>query len=226
VVSVLVASVLVVLSISLTRLSPLWWRTIQASDPATIVAAETIENDVVNVVYAVRGEQADVWAVAFRAPAANAWLNTRFAQWLANADAEFEWPEEISDLQVEFDDGLIHIGVLLRADERSQVLSVSLRPEIRADGSLWVRVESAFVGRLPIPAGWIVDRAGEHWPEVLPTRLHELPETAHLLAALAGDGPLHSDPVLDLGDGRRVRLLGLAPERGQLRITCRTEFEE
>lgn len=223
---VLIASVLVVVSLGLTRLSPTWWRTVHAHDPATAAAAETIENEVVNKVYAVRVEPADAWAVALRAPDANAWLNTRFEQWLANADAEFAWPEEISDLQVEFDDGLIQVGVLVRGAERTQVLSASLRPEFRSDGSLWVRVESMMVGRLPIPAGWIVDRAGEHPPDLLPTHLFEQPEVTHILAALAGDGPLVADPVLDLGDGRRVRLLGLTAERGRLRITCRTEFEE
>ena len=223
---VLLASVLVVVSIGLTRLSPTWWRTVHADDPATAEAAETIENEVVNLVYAVRGEPADVWAVALRAPDANAWLNTRFEQWLANADAEFAWPEEISDLQVEFDDGLIQVGVLVRGAERTQVLSASLRPEFRGDGSLWVRVESMMVGRLPIPAGWIVDRAGENPPDMLPTHLFEQPEVTDILAALAGDRPLVGDPVLDLGDGRRVRLLGLTAERGRLLITCRTEFEE
>ena len=223
---VLVASVVVVVSIGLARMAPTWWRTIRPNDQATIDAAESIENDVVNTAYRLRTESEEPWAVALRAPDANAWLNTRLGQWLANADAEFEWPDELRDLQVEFDEGLVHIGLLVREGERSQVLSASLRPEIREDGSLWVRVESMALGRLPIPAGWVVGRADEHWPEALPARLLEQPMTQRVLSALTGDEPLQADPVLDLGDGRRVRLLDIDPVQGQLRVTCRTEFEE
>lgn len=223
---VLVASVLVLIAIGLVRMSPTWWRTTNPDDPATIQTAEDIENDIVNVIYEVRETPAETWAVVLRAPDANAWLNTRFEQWLTNADAEFIWPEEIGDIQVEFDEGLIHIGVQVDSNEKSQVLSATLRPEFGDDGSLWVRAESAFVGRLPIPADWVVGRADAHWPDVLPARLLEEPLTQSVLGALIGRAPLAADPVFDLGDGRRVRLLALIPEQGKLRITCRTEFEE
>jgi hypothetical protein len=223
---VLLASVLVLLSISLAGMTPDWWRTIRTSDPETIRAAEAIENDLANVIYAVRAGEGDVWAVTLRAPDANAWLNTRFAQWLANADAEFEWPEEICDPQAEFDDGLIHLGVRVVRGDKTQVLAASLRPSFDDQGALWVSVESISVGRLPIPSGWVVDRAGDFWPEVLPARLLEDPTALRILDALAGRAPLDPEPALDLGDGRRVRLLNLQPEKGRLRITCRTEYVE
>ena len=223
---VLTASLLVLLSIGMVRMAPTWWRTTHPDDPVTIRAAEDIENDVVNVIYEVREAPAETWTVVLRAPDANAWLNTRLTQWLLNADAEFVWPEEIGDLQVEFDEGLIHLGVRVDRDEKSQILSATLRPSFDDDGSLWVRAESAFVGRLPIPANWVVGRADTHWPDILPTRLLEDPLTRHLLEALAGKTPLAANPVFDLGDGRWVQLLGLVPEQGKLRITCRTAFEE
>lgn len=221
---VLFASVAVLASISLARMAPGWWRTIRADDPGTIAKAEAIENDLANVLYEVRNEDASVWAVSLRAPDANAWLNTRFAQWLANADPEFRWPEEFQDPQAEFDDGLIHLGVRVVREGESQVLSASLRPTIDQHGALWVRVDSLHVGRLPVPEGWVVGRAGGMLSRVLPGRLLDDPAVAHILEALAGRLPLDDDPAFDLGDGRRVRLLGLQPERGKLRVTCRTEF--
>lgn len=223
---VIAASALVVVTIGLVRMSPDWWRTTHPDDPATIQMAEDIETDLVNVMYQVRGGDDETWSVTLRAPDANAWLNTRLVRWLGNADAEFEWPEEIGDVQVEFDRGLVHVGVRVDGADRPRVLSATLRPEFHADGSLWVRAESVFVGRLPIPAGWVVDRADAPWPDVLPARLLEQPLTNHVLDALAGGVALDDDPVLDLGDGRRVRLLGLVCEQGRLRMTCRTEFEE
>lgn len=221
---VLLATLLIVVSLGMARMAPEWWRTIHPGDPATIEAAEAIENDLANVVYAARPQESDVWAVSLRAQDANAWLNTRFARWLANADAEFEWPDEVRDLQAEFDDGLIQLGVRVVKGDSSQVLSAALRPRFDEHGALWVSVESMYVGRLPIPSGWVVHRAAEFWPEVLPTRLLEDPDTGNILDALAGRVPLDPDPALDLGDGRRVRLLDLQPEQGRLRITCRTEF--
>lgn len=220
---VLLASGALVVSLGMARMAPDWWRTIRPADPETVEAAEAIENDLANVIYAARADGKDVWGVALRAPDANAWLNTRFEQWLANADAEFDWPDEVRDLQVEFDEGLVHVGVRVVQGERSQVLSASLRPSVDEQGRLWVSVDSMHVGRLPIPSGWVVHRAAEFWPEVLPARLLEDPATGQILEALAGRAPLEPEPTVNLGDGRRVRLLDLRPEQGRLRITCRTE---
>ncbi len=131
---VLTASVLVLLSIGMVRMAPAWWRTTHPDDPATIQTAEDIENDVVNVIYEVREAPTETWTVVLRAPDANAWLNTRLTQWLTNADAEFVWPEELNDLQVEFDAGLIHLGVRIDDGEKSQILSATLRPEFDDEG--------------------------------------------------------------------------------------------
>lgn len=223
---VLAASVLAVVAVGLARMAPPWWRTVRPDDPAAAEAAESVENDIVNAAYRVRPELGEAWAVALRARDANAWLNTRLEQWLVNADPEFVWPDELHDLQVEFDAGRVHIGVSVRDGERSQFFSATLRPEIREDGSLWAPVESMFLGRLPIPTTWVVERAGEHWPAALPSRVFDAPAAPTLLAVLSGEAPLRRDPSIDLGDGRWVRLVGIAPEEGLLRVTCRTEYEE
>jgi len=221
----LLACLLAAVGFTLVRQAPVWWRTTDPSDPATIRAGEEVENGVVNVMYEVRESAAAPWTVTLHAADANAWLNTRLSQWLANSDAEFEWPREIENVQVEFDDGLIQVGAQLNGRERVQILSATLRPEFRDDGALWVAAESVWVGRLPIPAGWIAERAGAIVGDVVPARLLENPDAAHLLSALAGERPLDDDPVIDLGDGRRVRLLDLAARRGRLIVQCRTEFE-
>ncbi|HZW11252.1 MAG TPA: hypothetical protein VFF69_15220 [Phycisphaerales bacterium] len=223
---VLGACVAAAVAASLVSQAPSWWRTTNPTDPATIRAGEEVENGVVNVIYEVRETPAAPWTVTLHAADANAWLNTRLGQWLANSDAEFEWPREVENLQVQFDDGLIQVGVQFNGGEREQILSATLRPEFRDDGSLWVAARSISVGRLPIPAGWIVERAGSIAEGVVPARVLEDPETARVLRALAGECPLDPDPVLELGDGRRVRVLRIAAERGRLLVQCRTEFEE
>jgi hypothetical protein len=212
------------IALTLANQAPSWWRTTDPSDPGTISAGEEVENGVVNVMYEVR-EAAEPWTVTLHAADANAWLNTRLAQWLANSDAEFEWPREIENLQVEFDEGLIQVGVQVHGRERSQILSATLRPKFH-DGALWIAAESVSVGRLPIPAEWIADRAGSIVGDVVPARLLDNPDAAHLLRALAGECALDENPAVDLGDGRRVRLLRLAAQRGRLIVQCRTEHGE
>ena len=226
VVLVLCATLLVLLATSLTRMSPGWWRSVRADDPRTAELAEAIENDLVNVMYKVRNEAEEPWSIGLRAADANAWLNTRLGQWLTNRDDNFVWPTQVQNVQVEFDRGLIYIGVELVRDERSQVLSATLRPEFHDDGSLWVRAESVMVGRLPLPADWILKQAESNWPDLLPTSALESPATRRLLDALAGIGPLATDPIVELGDGRRVRVLAMRSADSTLHLTLQTEFED
>lgn len=208
----------------LVRQAPAWWRTTDPDDPATIRAGEEVENGVVNVMYQLRDDPARPWMVTLHAADANAWLNTRLTQWLVNADPEFEWPSDIENVQVQFDEGLIQIGVRVGGVQRPQIVSATLRPEVRNDGSLWVAAQSVSVGRLPIPAAWVVDRAPAAAARVVPQRALEDPETLRLLRALAGENALESNPVVDLGDGRRVRLLRLSSKQGRLLVQCRTEY--
>jgi hypothetical protein len=49
-----------------------------------------------------------------------------------------------------------------------------------------------------------------------------LPQTREILAAFAGRVAVMRTPVIKIGDGRRVRLLGLEPKEGALYITCQT----
>ena len=211
---------------ALIGVAPTWWRQPDPTDPETVRKAETIESGVANAMYEVRADPLEPWTVTLRAPDANAWLNTRLEQWLANADAEFDWPSDVESLQVEFDDGLIQVGVQIRAGDHARIISATLRPQMHDDGSLWVSAETIHVGRLPIPAGWVAERAGSIAGEVMPRRLLETPEVDRLFRSLVGDRALDADPVMDLGDGRRVRLLAIETEEGRLSVTCRTELGE
>lgn len=223
---VLCATVLVLVVTSLARSAPSWWRSVRATDPATVARAESIENGLVNVMYEVRADASEPWSVGLRAADANAWLNTRLAQWLLNRDERFVWPEQVRNVQVEFDRGLVQVGVEYVRDERPQVISATLRPEFHEDGSLWVRAESVSIGRLPLPADWILGQAETAWPDLFASGSVEDPEVRRMLDALAGTGPLATDPRVSLGDGRRVRILGLHSSGSTLHLTMQTEFED
>lgn len=220
---VLVACVLAMVGLNLSHQSPTWWRSTRAEDPRTIAAGEQLETGVVNLMYGERPREP--WSVNLHAADANAWLNTRLSQWLANADETLAWPEEFEDVQVEFDEGLIHLGLRVGGADGSRIYTITLRPRIDESGSLWLTAQWVHVGRLPIPADWVLRGGDGPAEDILPRRVREHPELVALLEAMAGRRALREEPVLELADGRRVRLLRLASTDGRLHVQCQTELE-
>ena len=171
---------------------------------------------------------------------ANAWLNVRLERWLADQTEQgvidFRWPEAVKQVQVSFEDGRIHVGAKVNrpgADPgdrpRPQTVGASLRPEFGQDGSLWLTAERIEIGRLPVPAGWVLgsaSSAGEKQMGEVSDELAQLPETQKVIEAFKGERPVISKPVIKLADGRRVRLLSIEPKDGKLVITAQTEVRE
>lgn len=232
-----VVAVLVLLGISLTNARPQWWRSVNAADPRTIALAEEIESAVTRQLSLQRetdttpsapgGPQwrSREWSVAISASDANAWLNARLPQWLANRADEIRWPREIAEVQVDFNDGKVAVGARVVASGREQVLSATLVPEIRPDGTLWTSATWLHAGQLPVPASWIIARLLDPARSVLPEEVRDIPEAREMFQAFDGQGPLIATPIVKLGDGRRVRLLKILPRDGRLEITCRTEWK-
>lgn len=241
------------IALALTQERPQWWARVDPSDPSTIATAEAVENGIATAMTQVRrpvteDSESATWKVFITSDQANAWMNVRMKRWLEDqvesGNIALRWPPEIAEIQIRFegppragvDDGRgrILIGAMVERSPggsesvRPQTLSASLRPEFRADGSLWVTAETVSIGRLSLPAGWVLpDSSPEAPPEAIPEELAALPQTARVLEAFLGEHPVLSRPVIKLADGRRVRLVNIRPEddgaSGRLVITCRTE---
>jgi len=225
-------------SLLLVRGAPPWWRTIPPDTEPTARLAQQVENGVVSTLHQVRPTdeayvppaeghwRSTVWSVGLRASDANAWLNTRLPKWFANSSREARWPGDLEGVQVEFDDGRIHVGAQVSLGDRRRIISATLVPNVQPDGSLWMRATTVRLGRLPIPPSWVLG-GGEQVPAVkyVPEEFRELPETRQMFRAFIGRRPLLDHAVLPLEDGRQVRLLQLVPRDGRLRFTCRTEVD-
>ena len=222
---------------AMVRGSPTWWRQVDPSDPRTIAWAEAVHRAVGQHLTERRTAdpsrnpddpdaprwQSEPWSVRLEPHDANAWLNVELPRWLNASGDGHAWPNAFSQLQVEFREDQLFIGVRVEADGRSQVLSASLRPEVRADGSLWVPADWVHIGRLPIPAPWVLGEAEQRLPDLVPDELRRLPETRAMLRAFAGEHAIVQEPIVRLPDDRYVRLLNIRARHGRLEITCRTE---
>lgn len=214
---------------------PVWWRIVRKDDPKTAETALLIENSVWNQIYLSRemapaadAAAADLgpaaeWTVSLKAADANAWLNERLPKWLANQHEEAPWPKELEEVQVDFGDGLVRIGAKVRQPGQTRVLSATLQPDLRPDGTLWLPASWVSIGRLAVPADWVLQQAEQRKADFIPAELRDLPETVAMFRGFAGKSPIVQNAVVKLEDGRRVRLLKLRPVNGRLEITCRTE---
>ncbi len=222
---------------ALSRTAPSWWRTVRRDDPATIETAGDVEESLTTLLY--RGRPTDPsyrsgsgqpwrsvpWSFRIRASDANAWLNVRLRPWLANQEEDFVWPEEVSQLQVDFSDGRVHIGARVRIGDRDRILSATLDPAVDGDGSLWAPAHYVHVGRLSLPASWVLEEAEPGAAGYVPRDLRGMPEMHSVFRAFRGELPVTDEPVIQLGDGRRVRILGVRSEDGAIVVRCRTEVQ-
>lgn len=227
---------------SMTSSAPAWWRHTDASAPHTIERAMILENAIAShlslrrdsasdLSYSATGSvpegwRSDPWSVALKSEDANAWLNVRLPVWLAGENEHFEWPEEVSDLQVHFDAPHVRLGAKVRVRGSEKFLSATLTPDLREDGSLWVKADWVHLGRLPIPASWVLGEAEARVDDIIPDELRTLPEARSFFRVMAGEEPVAERPVVRLPDRRLVRLLRLQAERGWVEITCITELRE
>lgn len=197
--------------------------TATATEPATAAARESIA-PLATPVPSLNTPQR--WRMGIKAEDANAWLNLRLPKWLANQDESFTWPEEVRELQVDFRDQRLFVGARLVGGGRERVVSAQIAPEFHADGSLWMPAEWVMIGKLGVPASWLLSGEGDTLQDVqeeVPDDLRELPQTQGVLGAFAGRHAVMTNPVVRLGDGRRVRLLSLEAKDGTLIIECQTE---
>lgn len=223
------------LGYGLSRLPPAWW---SDATPSESGAGERLQNSVITQLHLSRptaaGRRADEpwlsdpWRVSIRAEDVNAWIAEELPGWLANREPPARWPAAVGSARVAFEDGRVIIGVRLEhggSARGSSVISATLVPEVRADGSIWARASWVRIGRLPAPAGWVVPRLREALRGSSSGR--GIGEGAEfVLRVLAGVEPVSRAGVIRLDDGRAVRLLSIEPRPGAVWITARTERGE
>jgi len=200
----------------LSQQRPEWWHEVPLDEP-TQVQAEQVENTVVSELSRARPAEAPgpyrsrEWQLEVSEEEANAWLATRLKGWVANRDGH--WPQAIDGVQVALEPGQVRVGIHLVQGGFDRVVTVTGLPEIR-DGGVWLNISGMALGGLPLPREFLLDQFGS---------MVRGDSTDDILAALEGQRPALDRPVIELDNGRLVRITGVRVDAGRLVLTCRTE---
>lgn len=203
------------------------------ADSGVVARAERLENAAAGEFSRIRPAadhhdgaeyRSDAWAVTIRDTDASAWLAARLPAWLGELEDGPQWPAEFSELQVRCEPGVLRVGVRYDGPRGGgRVLCVALRPRIDDSGAAWLEADAVQLGRLPLPAAWVIGAARADPGEVLPDAIAGFAAVGIVLDVARGVVPASPEPVVDLPDRRRVRLLGMTVRAGELELVCRTE---
>lgn len=242
----------VIVVVLMARQTPAWFQPpANPNDPQVMAMARRVENSIATVLTRIRTPDAlaanqpaslspDRWAIALSAADANAWLSARLPRWMETEyDPPLAWPKEVSAIQVAFENGRIYAGARLTgsgANEEGRVLTATIEPTFDGEGALWTPARTIGIGRMRVPAAMILSAgagtgpstshdeqgAGRHVSSGKPDDLADLPQTRRVLAAFAGRVPTLRNPVLKIGDGRKIKIVAIDAKDGRLIVTFET----
>lgn len=197
---------------------PAWWNPPQASDPVVRELADTVEMRVIEETHKVR-EPLDIWRVRVTEEQVNAWLSSKLHAWVEHEYGK-SWPPELGRVQVHFGEGAAHAGIEIFGDESdsAHIASAQCRLELTEDGALRVLTERVSLGRVALPST-NVEAISTFITERFPNTV-DIDALDQAIAILTGNEPI--DPVFELGDGRRVRLVEVELHDGEALLGCRT----
>ena len=191
---------------------PAWWPAPAVDQDAARTRAREIENTATRLASQVRNPD-EPWSVLLKQTDANTWLEQRLRPWVETTFAP--WPDDVGRIAVRFEQGQLVIGAALGA---RGIASFVLEPSIGPDQLARIALREVRFNRVVIPRTVAERRLSASIAQALQRDQHEL---APLLAALQGE-PIPEPPVLALGDGRRVHLVGIESREGELVLHCQT----
>lgn len=215
---------------------PGWYAPPDPKDRDVADLAERVESNFVQQAHKARQPE-ETWTRRVHDSQVNAWLSARLREWVINQEGR--WPSRLGTPQVLFEPDGISIAAPIGGDAEpvssdrqddgqgrrsigtplvsGRMLVARLAPEI-TEGGLRLRLDRVAIGRLSLP-GEPVQALARRLQGVLPDVMDGA-EAAHLLDVLAGRESLPAE--LELGDGRRVELVGLKLGQGWIEFTART----
>ena len=199
----------------LSRVPPRWYEPPPANDPKIAELADRVEYNLVQQAQQIREPEHETWTLRVRDEQINAWLATRLRQWVEHEGQH--WPDHLGTPQLSIDHHAIAIALPLIGAKRTQYITAKITPVIE-DGHLRLELRRVALGRVSLPGeplANLLDAIADAAPQTL-----DLP---YMRTALDWLGRREAiDPVIDLADDRRVKILGLQLDDGWIDITAQT----
>ena len=147
----------------------------------------------------------ETWTLRLTEDGINLWLSARLREWATNHFGH-PWPVAMGPPQVLLEEGALQIGVRTRD---GWVPSLTIHPVV-TDGSVYFHISGGSIGQFSAPGLATVLAA-------LTRNL--MPSTGNTAALFDGRG---FPAVVTLIDGRRVEILDIDAQKGQVILNART----
>ena len=149
---------------------PEWWAPADALSQDVIALGEQVENSVVtnanrarpggNASHSSSGAEPDIWVLRLSEDEVNAWLATRLPKWAANQYPGSFLAQDVGEMHVRIEDGLLRIGARVGAGagtksavgaDVGQSIGIAFAPIRQGDGTWGVEIVESLLGRLSVP---------------------------------------------------------------------------
>ncbi len=175
------------------------------------------------------------FTVALEDDEATAWLEDRLTAWMANRNAEWRWPVRFSMPRVAFmgsggssaatgAPGRVKLGVSLKEqgdEKKGLVVWAEVAPTVDEQGRLWLKAERMGIGRVGMGASTALATGSGIMERI--NGGQQSKDVDKILRVLEGREAAVQRPVISLGDGRLVRLVGLRFSDGKLEAELEPE---
>ena len=195
---------------------PAWWSPSDPDRAETAQLAERVEYRLAEEAHKVRTAE-DPWLLHVTDEQVNAWLAVRLPAWVEHTHG-LDWPDAMGVPQIHFADGTVNVGIDFDDNDRRRYLVARLEPRM-IDGELALVLQGVSLGRVWIP-GSSIRSVASRLDRVLPEGYTNNSDITGFVDLLIEEQRI--DPVVELADGRRVRLRDLSFDQGGLIIECQT----
>jgi len=188
----------------MTQLAPMWYDPPPATDDRSRALAEEVEYRLLEQVQKIRPAEEPSWTRRIQQSQINAWLASRLRPWIEHEHGG-QWPDALGIPQVRVQEHRISLAIPVTEAGVTRVIVAGFVPELTERG-LTLRLEHASLGRISLPGDPLIALTGRL--SSLAPRAVDDPQVAAIIDVLAGRTAV--DPVFELADGRRIRLLKLS----------------
>jgi len=193
--------------------APDYWHVVDADDPQTIAESQAFENILATELTAVR-PAGEVWRLDLDERTANQWVATRLPQWLANRGLDTRVLDALRNPMLAVVDDRVEIAAAVDAPIGDVVVQLRFTATAPgAAGNIQLSLDRVRVGSIEVPIEPVIDH-------LLSSGVLDEGDREDIEHARQQMGEI--DLVLPIGDGRLVRVVGLAPTDDGLALSCIT----